>query len=72
MYIHPNESPKKNKTYVNGKLLTADTPLQNGDRILFGNHNMYVVQFPGQKLPPSALDYEAAMKEAINDQLKGI
>jgi len=27
MYIHPNESPKKNKTYVNGKLLTADTPL---------------------------------------------
>lgn len=25
MYIHPNENPKKNKTLVNGKLLTSDT-----------------------------------------------
>jgi len=43
MMIHPNDSPKKNKTYVNGKLLKNDTPLKNGDRILFGNHNLYIV-----------------------------
>lgn len=57
MFIHPNESPKKNKTYVNGKLLKEDTPLKNGDRILFGNHNMYIVQFPGEKIPSNQFDY---------------
>ena len=33
---------------------------------------MYVVQFPGEKLPPSAFDYEAAMNEAMWDQMKGL
>jgi len=28
---------------------------------------MYVVQFPNEKLPSSAFDYEAAMNEAMRD-----
>lgn len=71
MFIYPNShNPKKNKTYVNGKLVTEDTQLQHGDRVLFGNHNYYVVQFPGQELPPDAMDYEQAMQEVLEDQMK--
>lgn len=51
MFIHPNVHPKKNKTFVNGKLLKEDMALNNGDRVLFGNHNFYVVNFPGSGLP---------------------
>ena len=72
MFIHPNESPKKNKTYVNGKLLKEDTPLKNGDRILFGNHNMYIVQFPDEKVPIEGFDYQSAMAEVMQDQMKGL
>ena len=65
MFIHPNANPKKNKTYVNGKLVRDDTPLKHGDRVLFGNHNLYIVKFPGEELTPEMMDYENAMKEAL-------
>ena len=58
MFIHPNEAYKKNKTYLNGELLKEDTPLKNGDVLLFGNHNMFVVNFPNEKIDPNSFDYE--------------
>ncbi len=72
MFIHPNPNPKKNKTFVNGKLLATDTPLHNGDRVLFGNHNLYIVNLPGQTLPRGSMDYEAAMQEVLNDQVNSM
>lgn len=70
LMLYPHEKdPNKNKTYLNGNLVTAPLQLQHGDRILFGNNNLYIVIFPPQEVDESLLDYEEAMKEILASQL---
>ena len=70
LMLHPNEKdPTKSKTYLNGNLVSAPLQLQHGDRILFGNNNLYIVIFPGMEVDDSLLDYEEAMKEILQSQM---
>jgi len=70
LMLHPNpKDPAKNKTYLNGSLVSGPLELAHGDRILFGNNNLYIVIFPGQEIDESLLDYEESMKEILQDQL---
>ena len=68
--IHPNsENAKKNKTYLNGELLTDDTPLKHGDQIIFGNNTLYIVIFPGMPTSKEMMDYEAAINVVLRKQM---
>ena len=44
----------------------------HGDRVLFGNNNLYIIIFPGMEVLPEWLDYEDAMKEIIKEQLDAL
>lgn len=71
LMLYPNEvDPAKNKTYLNGDLINKPLPLQFGDRILFGNNNLYIVMYPGKTVDDSLLDYEEAMREILKEQLE--
>ena len=73
LILHPNsESLKKNKTYVNGELLTEDTPLKHGDKIIFGNNTMYVVVYPDQQITPEMKDYESTMNKVLQQQMSSL
>lgn len=70
LVLHPNaEDPGKNKTYLNGELINSDMKLEHGDKVLFGNHNLFIVIFPGQEVPNDWLDYQLAMQNILSDQM---
>ena len=59
------------KTMINGKLLTEPTVLKNQDRIRFGNHNYFLFKDP-EELSSSNFDWEHAVKEATEEQVRGL
>lgn len=69
--IHPNsENLKKNKTHVNGVLMTTDTHLKHGDQVVFGNNTLYIVIYPSEpSLTPNLLDYDTAMQMILQGQM---
>jgi kinesin family protein 13 len=70
LMLHPHEKDStKNKTYLNGDLVTVPLQIQHGDRILFGNNNLYIVIFPPMPIDESLLDFEEAMKEILASQI---
>lgn len=71
LVIHPNsENSNKNKTHVNGELMTTDTHLKHGDQVIFGNNTLYIVLYPGEPNPaPNLLDYETAMQIILQNQM---
>ena len=70
LVLHPNgDDPKKNKTYLNGELLTNDTPLKHGDQIVFGNNTLYIVLFPDEPTNPAMFDYESVMQKILQKQM---
>ena len=68
--IHPSTDPSA-KTLINGKLLTKPTILENQMRIRFGNHNYFLYVDP-EELSSSSFDWEYAVKEANEDQVRGL
>jgi hypothetical protein len=70
--LHPNEHPQKNKTYLNGELLTSDIQLKHGDQIVFGNNTLYIVVYPGQQTDPQMLDYESAINVILTRQMNDL
>ena len=73
LMLYPNETdPAKNRTHLNGDLISKPVPLQFGDRILFGNNNLYIVMFPGKQPDDGLLDYEDAMKEILKEQMDAL
>ncbi|KAL9656423.1 hypothetical protein ABK040_005188 [Willaertia magna] len=59
VFLTPNTGAK---TFVNGKEITIQTELNNGDRIVFGNHLMYQLLNPKQG-PCTLCDYKVAVEE---------
>ena len=57
------------KTYINGKLLTAQRELENQDRIRFGNHNYFLFIDP-EEITRDSFDWEFAMNEANEEGVK--
>jgi hypothetical protein len=54
---------------VNGELVTERRQLKHGDKVLFGNNNLFVLVFPGNELDNSDLDYQGCMKMMMSNQL---
>jgi pSer/pThr/pTyr-binding forkhead associated (FHA) protein len=67
LMLTPNADPHMNKTYLNGELVTAELPLEHGDRVLFGNNQLYIVVIPPKEIDKSLLDYEDAMGQMLQD-----
>ena len=72
--IRPNEEDaEKNKTIVNGDLVSEERQLQHGDRILFGNHNYFIFVDPQlEPLTEEQKDYYSATKEVNKKQMAEI
>ena len=55
---------------LNGEIVDSKVQLAHGDKILFGNHNLYTIIFPGEEVTEEMQDYEEIMKfmnkDAIN------
>ena len=68
--LKPNADPETNKTYLNGKLVTDE--VEHGDRVLFGNNQLYIIVKPPQDVDKGLLDYEDAMKEILDDQIQDL
>ena len=66
--IFPSADPQL-KTYINGKLLTAQRELENQDRIRFGNHNYFLFVDP-EEITRESYDWEFAMNEANEEGVK--
>eukprot|EP00826_Nyctotherus_ovalis_P037081 TRINITY_DN3356_c0_g6_i2.p1 TRINITY_DN3356_c0_g6~~TRINITY_DN3356_c0_g6_i2.p1 ORF type:complete len:535 (+),score=200.04 TRINITY_DN3356_c0_g6_i2:1735-3339(+) len=67
----PNPNPATAKVFVNGKLIESPTPLNHGDRILFGVHNYFVFNDPS-KPENESIDWEYANNEVVEDQVKAM
>jgi kinesin family protein 13 len=66
----PNkEDPQKFKTILNGEVVESKVQLAHGDKILFGNHNLYTIVFPGQEVTEEMQDYDEIMKFMVKDAL---
>jgi hypothetical protein len=68
--ILPSADPNL-KTIVNGQVLTAQKELEHQDRIRFGNHN-YCLFVDPDGLSNKDIDWEFAVKEANEEEVKGI
>ena len=66
--IAPSTDPQL-KTYVNGKVLTAQRELENQDRIRFGSHNYFLFIDP-EEITHDNFDWEFAMNEANEEGVK--
>lgn len=67
--INPNpEDPMKNKTKVNGELVSEPTELKHGDRVLIGNHHYFIYCDPLIN-DEEMIEWEDAMKEANREQM---
>lgn len=68
--LNPNkEDPQKFKTVLNGELVDSKVQLAHGDKVLFGNHNLYTIVFPGQSVTEEMQDYEEIMKFMVKDAI---
>ena len=63
--LTPHEDSDNSKTYLNGDLVTEPKELNHGDRVLFGNNQLYIIVKPPQEIDKSLLDYESIMKEML-------
>jgi len=52
---------------LNGELVAGNVPLKHGDRVLFGNNQLYIICVPPNVIDKSKLDYEDAMKQILDD-----
>jgi hypothetical protein len=68
--IFPSSDPSA-KTLLNGKPLLKPTVLENQTRLRFGNHNYFLYIDP-EELSSSTFDWEHAVKEANEDQVRGL
>lgn len=73
--IPNDEDPQKFKTVLNGEMVDSKVQLAHGDKILFGNHNLFTIIFPGEEVSEDMQDYEEIMKfmnkDAINQFTDG-
>lgn len=66
----PNkEDPHKFKTILNGELVDSKVQLAHGDNILFGNHNLFTIVFPGQEVSEEMKNYESIMTYMVKEEL---
>lgn len=70
--LTPNQDPNVNKTYLNGELVLGNQPLKHGDRVLFGNNQLYIICVPPNEIDKSLLDYEDAMRQMLDDQMDAL
>lgn len=63
-----NEDPQKNKTTVNGEILTEQRTLVHGDRVLVGSHHYFIYCDPTIN-SEEMVEWEDAMKEANKEQM---
>lgn len=68
--LYPSLDPNL-KTMLNGKPLLMPTVLENQNRIRFGNHNYFLYVDP-EELSSSNFDWEFAVKEANEEQVRGL
>jgi hypothetical protein len=59
------------KTMVNGKIISSPVMLENMNRIRFGNHNYFLFIDP-EEMTNEKFDWDYAVKEANEEQVKGI
>lgn len=52
---------------LNGHLISSKTALYHGDKILFGNSNLYVVVYPWEEVTPEMQDYETIMQMMVSE-----
>lgn len=69
IFIKPNATPQKFKTIVNGQIVSEKVQLKHGDKVLFGNNNLFVILFPGGDIGDQDLDYESCMKKMMSNQI---
>ncbi|CAI2379027.1 unnamed protein product [Moneuplotes crassus] len=73
--IPNDEDPQKYKTVLNGEMVDSKVQLAHSDKVLFGNHNLFTIIFPGQEVGDDETDYESIMKfmnkDAINQFTDG-
>ena len=59
----PNkEDSKKFKVMLNGEVVDSKVQLAHGDTVLFGNHNLFTIVFPGNEVTEEMKDYELISK----------
>ena len=63
--LTPHEDSDNSRTYLNDDLVTEPKELNHGDRVLFGNNQLYIIVKPPQEIDKSLLDYESIMKEML-------
>jgi hypothetical protein len=68
--IHPSQDQGV-RTIVNGQVLTGPQELEHQDRIRFGNHN-YCLFIDPEEISNKQIDWEFAVKEANEEEVKGI
>ena len=51
-------------------MISERTALKHGDRVLFGNSNLFVVCEPEQPVSPAMTDYESLMHEMLKSQME--
>ena len=61
----------KGKVMLNGEIISEGTELKHNDRLLFGNHNYFMVAHTKQK-SDSKLDWKMAMREANKEQIMAL
>ena len=70
VHITPNEEdPSKFKTVLNGEVIDSKVQLAHGDKLLFGNHNLFTIIFPGEEVTEEMQDHEEIMKFMVQDAL---
>lgn len=47
---------------LNGEVVDSKVQLAHGDTVLFGNHNLFTVVFPGNEVTDEMKDYELISK----------
>jgi kinesin family protein 1 len=67
--IHPSQDQGV-RTIVNGQVLMLPQELVHQDRIRFGNHNCLFID--SEELSNKQIDWEFAVKEANEEEVKGI
>jgi pSer/pThr/pTyr-binding forkhead associated (FHA) protein len=69
--LKPNKSdPSKYKCILNGQEVDRKIQVAHGDKLLFGNHNLFVVVFPDQEVTEEMKDYESIMKSMNRDAIE--
>jgi len=71
LQLLPNEmDPNKFKTMLNGQEVDRKVQVAHGDKILFGNHNLFVIVFPGQEVTEEMKDFDEIMSSMNKDAIE--